>query len=290
MQGRHRRTAAVGAAAFVLAGSAALAMPGTAVAETKHVPCGGSVTANPGDRVYGTTPLLGLPLDLGVVTEATSVLTGTINALLGQVCRVTVTVVDTVVKPVPVVGEPAASAINQGVSGATGAAGNITGGSPPQRSGPEPAPESPGDEPGRTGGGPPGRESGAPPPVPESNSPVVGGAALPGFTYLPTSFGSGYAAMRNYSGIPIATAGLFAPSPGVRYGGQVPGYAPEFGILGAADAPPDDGVRNAGRAEALPGGGSGDRGNLPMLLAVLALSGVSAALVRTWVLRKATAS
>jgi hypothetical protein len=47
-------------------------------------------------------------------------------------------------------------------------------------------------------------------------------------------------------------------------------------------------VQNAGRAEALPIGGSsaGDVG-LPMLLAVLALSGVSAGLARTWVLRRA---
>ncbi|WP_116043100.1 hypothetical protein [Amycolatopsis palatopharyngis] len=301
MQGRTQRAAAVGAAALVLAGSAALTLPGTAAAETKSVPCGGSVSAKPGDKILGTTPLLGLPLDLGIVTEGTKVLTGTINAVLGTVCKVTVTVVDTAVSPVPVVGESAAGAINNGVAGttnglseATGNAANaLTGGggdpepkNPPGQDG-QPAPQQPGasGKPSQSGG-PAARGM----TVPAPNSPVLGGAGgLPGFAGLPTTYGTGYAAMRDYSGIPMATAGLFAPSPGVRYGGQIPGYSPEFGILGQGESPaPDDGVRNAGQAQALPGTpGSADGATLPLLLAVLALSGASAALVRTWVLRKA---
>ncbi|MCA1655097.1 MAG: hypothetical protein LC635_01210 [Pseudonocardiaceae bacterium] len=91
--------------------------------------------------------------------------------------------------------------------------------------------------------------------------------------------------MADYSAIPFARAGLFAPSPGVRYGGGVPGYSPEFGILGT-DTPPHDGVSVAGRAEAL-NPPDGRRIAFPVLLAVLALSGVTAALVRTWVLRRA---
>jgi hypothetical protein len=297
MQGRAQRAAAVGTAAFVLAGSAALALPATAIAETKTVQCGGSVTAKPGDKVRGTTPLLDVPLDLGVVTEGTTVLTGTINKRPGTVCKVTVTVVETVVEPVPGVGEPAAKALKEGVTGTTNglgdAANSLTGGGnepAPQNSvgdGTKPAPEnSPGAgrQPAQTGGSPAGRS------IPAPNSPVLGGMGLPGFAGLPTSYGTGYAAMRDYSGIPMATAGLFAPSPGVRYGGQIPGYSPEFGILGesAGQQAPDDGVRNAGQAQPLPGtGGTNGGASLPLLLAVLALSGVSAALVRTWVLRKA---
>jgi hypothetical protein len=64
----------------------------------------------------------------------------------------------------------------------------------------------------------------------------------------------------------------------------VPGYSPEFGIVG--DTPPDDGISVAGRAEALSPPKS-QRVEFPVLLAVLFLSGVTAALVRTWVLRRA---
>lgn len=94
--------------------------------------------------------------------------------------------------------------------------------------------------------------------------------------------------LARYSGIPFASAGLFAPSPGVRYGGDVPGYGPGYGVLGNGSNTVPDGIQTAGEAQAL-GSGSLPGGNgigLPMLLAVLALSGATAALVRTWVLRK----
>jgi hypothetical protein len=97
----------------------------------------------------------------------------------------------------------------------------------------------------------------------------------------------GRSPMADYSDIPFARAGLWAPSPGVRYGGSVPGYSPEFGIVG--DTAPDDGVSVAGRAEALSPPHS-QRVEFPVLLAVLAMSGVTAALVRTWVLRRAPQS
>ncbi len=64
----------------------------------------------------------------------------------------------------------------------------------------------------------------------------------------------------------------------------MPGYTPQFGILGTDN--PGDGVQAAGRAEALTPP-EGQKIALPVLLAVLALSVVTAALVRTWVLRRA---
>ncbi len=96
---------------------------------------------------------------------------------------------------------------------------------------------------------------------------------------------SGRSPMADYSSIPFARPGLFAPSPGVLYGGSVPGYTPQFGILGTDNR---DGVQAAGHAEAL-SAPAGDKIAFPVLLAVFALSGVTAALVRTWVLRKAPA-
>lgn len=94
---------------------------------------------------------------------------------------------------------------------------------------------------------------------------------------------AGRAAPHDYGGIPAVTPGAWSPSPDARYGGQVPGYTPQFGLVGAHD---DQGLRTAGNAEALPIGRS-DGVGLPVLLAVLALSVVTGTLVRTWVLRRA---
>ncbi len=290
MRGRTRRATALGATAFILAGSAALAMPGTAAAETKTATCGGSVSAKPGDTILGTTPLLGLPLNLGQAGQASGVLTGTINALLGTVCKVTVNVVNTVVAPVPVVGGPAAEALNGAVDGTTKA---LTGGE--KAPGTQPAPGKP--APGGPQQGGPGAPQGGTPPgspgIPAVNSPLLPGTFTPNFGGLPWGVSTGYAPMRDYSNVPMAMAGLFTPSPGLRYGGQVPGYAPQYGLDSALQngaGNPD--VQNAGQAEALPSVSDGltQDGKLPLLIAVLALSGVSAGLVRTWVLRRMAAS
>ncbi|MEU5258504.1 hypothetical protein [Amycolatopsis sp. NPDC021455] len=296
MQDRTRRATAVGATAFVLAGSAVLGLPGTASAETKTVPCGSTVSAAPGDHIQGS--LLGLPLiDLGVVTQATTVLTTTVGGLLKTVCSVTVKVVNTVVSPVPVVGAPAASAINQGVQGVTsGVQQGLSGGGKQQS--PQPGtggnPQQPPSN-GGTGGTP--QQGGTPAgttPIPDANSPLLPGfSSVPVFGGFPFSLGTGYAPMRDYSGIPFATAGLFTPSPAIRYGSQIPGYAPQYGLTGPEGASGDNsGVQTAGRAEALPSGSDGfpNGSNLPLLIAVLALSGVSAGLVRTWVLRRMAAA
>lgn len=143
-------------------------------------------------------------------------------------------------------------------------------------------------KPGTPGGGgttPGGSDGGGIAPG-GANFPVIGGdpAALGGWAWSDY----GRAPMTDYSSIPFAKAGLYAPSPGVRYGGEVPGYSPQFGILGT-DNPPADGVLAAGHAESLGGGPAGRDIDISVLLAVLALSGVTAALVRTWVLRRATA-
>ncbi|MGW5051204.1 hypothetical protein [Actinokineospora sp. NPDC004072] len=93
--------------------------------------------------------------------------------------------------------------------------------------------------------------------------------------YDPAQFAR--SAPRDYGQIPVAHPGVFAPSPDARYG--VPGYSPEFGLLGQAGA-----VDSPGEARALPAGG--DQVAFPVLLAVLLLSVLTGALVRTWVLRR----
>ncbi|MCU1687233.1 MAG: Conserved putative secreted protein [Amycolatopsis sp.] len=297
MQGRTRRATAIGAAAFALAGSAALALPGTAsAADTVTATCGSSVTAKPGDHIIVST-ILG-PVDFGAIGQVSATLSNVIGGVLGTLCNVTVNVVNTVVAPVPVIGAPAASAVNGVVAGTTkglsDAAANganslssqpakqqpPAGGSPLSPTGGSPAGNTP------VGGQAPGSM-----PIPDSNSPVLANG-FGGLGSLPLNFSTGYAPMRDYSTIPMAMAGVYAPSPGLRYGGQIPGYAPEFGLPGTGGTNQDSsGIQNAGQAQALPAGdGTAPGVGLPVLIAVLSLSGVSAGLVRTWVLRRTAAS
>lgn len=201
-------------------------------------------------------PLLG-PVLGGVVTSVQSTLAG--------LCGVTVTGANAVAAPVQDGAKAVADASEE-------AMGNLPGGVPGG-----PGPGSPG--PGTPGPGQP------PTGMPGPNQPPTGGYQGPGWQlYTPDLWNFGRSPMADYGSIPFAQAGLFAPSPGVRYGGSVPGYSPEFGILGETD---EDGVQQAaGRAEAFTPPAN-QHIAFPVLLAVLALSCVTAALVRTWVLRKA---
>lgn len=287
MRDRTRRATAVGATAFVLAGSAVLGMPGTASADTVTARCGDTVTVKPGD-------LIKTPFGIKTVTD---LLGGVLDAL----CKITVKVVDTAVAPLPVVGAPAASAINQGVEGVTSGAqqglsavsGGSKQGSPQGGTGGGNPQQNPPAQ-GGTGGAPQGGTPAGTTPIPDANSPLLPGfSSSPVFGGFPFSIGTGYAPMRDYSGIPFATAGLFTPSPAIRYGSQIPGYAPQYGLTGPDQAAAgNSGIQTAGQAEALPSASDGftDGSNLPLLIAVLALSGVSAGLVRTWVLRRMAAA
>ncbi|MFC5285577.1 hypothetical protein ACFPM7_00810 [Actinokineospora guangxiensis] len=149
-----------------------------------------------------------------------------------------------------------------------------------------PTGDTPGEVPGRTDPpGPPGHSPGGDPSTTPNAQPVGGGDAGPDEVslYDPAQFAR--TPPRDYGGIPVAEAGRFAPSPAQRYGcasGCVPGYSPEFGLLGG-----DPGISTAGGAQALPVDGAG-RGQVafPVLAAVLLLSVLTGALVRTWVLRR----
>jgi hypothetical protein len=147
-----------------------------------------------------------------------------------------------------------------------------------------PTGDTPGEVPGRTDppGQRPGPAPGGDPSTTPNAQPVGGGDAGPDEVslYDPAQFAR--TPPRDHGGIPVAEAGRFAPSPAQRYGG-VPGYSPGFGLLGG-----DPGISTAGGARALPVDGAG-RGQVafPVLAAVLLLSALTGALVRTWVLRRA---
>jgi hypothetical protein len=211
------------------------------------------------------------------------VLAGTVQSTLTGLCGVTVTGVNAAVAPV----QDGTGAIAQGSQQATQ---QLLGGGGASTGNPGSGAGAGSGNPGAGGSG--GGASGTGPGVPPPNSPVLGGipytgdGSTLGAAQL-LDYGLAESPLERYSGIPYASAGLFAPAPGVRYGGEVPGYAPQYGVLGQDDRTPADGVQTAGHAEALAEGPPGGNGiGVPMLLAVLALSGVTAALVRTWVLRR----
>jgi uncharacterized membrane protein YgcG len=222
----------------------------------------GGTIANAVTAQLRAIPLLG-PILAGVVS--------TVQASLTSACGVTVTGVNAAAAPVQSGAEQLADAANQAESQLVPGAGG--GGTQPGTS-----------KPGSGGSSPGGGSSsgGSAPLLP--NQPVLGGMSADDLSQF--LWPGGRSPMTDYSGIPYARAGLFAPSPGVRYGGAVSGYTPQFGILGSAG---QDGVQVAGNAEALRPP-SGTKIALPVLLAVFALAGVTAALVRTWVLRRAPAT
>jgi uncharacterized membrane protein YgcG len=235
-----------------------------------------------------TAQLNKIPLLGPIITT----LTGKVQSTLASMCQVTVTGVNAVTAPV----QNGTSAIASASQKAAQKAGIVpqsgstpAGGSTPGKTG-STGGSSGGGAPVKQGGG--GSSSGSGLPAP--NSPVLGGLP-PGLGAAGATFGAGTlldyglaeSPLARYAGIPFASAGLFDPAPGVKYGGDVPGYAPSSGQLGQNDVLTPDGVQTAGHAEALnPGGTLGNGVGLPMLLAVLLLAGVTAALVRTWVLRK----
>ena len=135
------------------------------------------------------------------------------------------------------------------------------------------------DQPGTTP--PPGSTPGTTPGQP--GTPPSGAPISTAPTYR---FDAPRIPLYDFTSVPYGVSTRFgaAAAPAFRFGQQVPGYAPQFGILGAENAATD--VTTAGRVRALPVGGPAAIG-LPVLLAVLMLSTVSGALVRTWTLRRA---
>ncbi len=293
----RRNMAAVGAAAFLLAGAAVLASPAAAAASTVTGECGSSVKGAVGDRlVVDPSSLLGLPdgtlpkLDFGTISEGTETLSKPVVHLLDEaLCKVTATGIapEPVTSAAKKLTDTAKDVVEKGSQAADDGAKaveDLLGGS----GGGDPQEGSSGGEPSDKDGGPSdsgNKHNGTPPPP---SSPALG---TQGYSSLPPWLKYGNIPM--YSGfatMPYSDAALFSPAPGLRYGTAVPGYSPEFGVLGQDPSGTSGGesVQNAGSASALPSSTPDDVG-LPSLLAVLAVAGAGAGLVRTWVLRRARA-
>ncbi|WP_329788447.1 hypothetical protein V1227_28430 [Lentzea sp. DG1S-22] len=214
---------------------------------------GGGTIANAVMVEVAKIPLLG-PI-LGTLDQ-------TVRATLTSGCKVTVTGVNQVAAPIQDGSRAVAEASRQAVGAVPGApkppAGQPRPGTPPGQ---------PGTQPG-TQPGVPGTGAGAP-----SNR---------DFSLYPVGANFGRVPLFSYGSLPFAMPGLYSPSPGVRYGSQVPRASSGNGIEG-------DSVQAAGRATALPRlGGPGGVG-APVLVAVLMLALVTGALVRTWALRRTPA-
>ncbi|HUQ58908.1 hypothetical protein [Lentzea sp.] len=218
----------------------------------------------------GTTTITGGTIANAVVAELYKIpllgpilgtLDKTVRATLTSGCQVTVTGVNQVVAPVQDGSKAIADASQQAVGAVPGA---------PKPPGQQPQPGTPPGQPGTNPGTPgvPGVGAGAP-----SNR---------DFSLYPVGANFGRVPLFSYGSLPFAMPGLYSPSPGVRYGSQVPRASVGNGIEG-------DSVQAAGRATALPRlGGPGGVG-APVLVAVLMLALVTGALVRTWVLRRTPA-
>jgi hypothetical protein len=196
---------------------------------------------------------------------------GGVRQALTAGCGITMTGINAAAGQAQAVASAAASAVGQGASAL----------SPPK----------PGSSGGTSGGSqqsPPAGQPGAAQPA-GSGFTAVGGDAPGGAPLYDFGGGlvsTGRAAPFDYGDLPFALPGDWAPSPGLLYGNEVPGYAPQLGTL-----PAQDPVRTAaGGAQALDPGRDDNRVGAPVLLAVVMLSCVTAALVRRWVLTRGGAA
>jgi hypothetical protein len=218
----------------------------------------------------GTTTISGGTIANAVMVEVNKIpllgpilgtLDKTVRATLTQGCQVTVVGVNQAVAPVQDGAKAVADASQQAVGAIPG------------------APKPPGQQPQPQPGTNPGTQPGAQPGVPGVGA---GAPSNRDFSLYPIGSNFGRVPLFSYGSLPFAMPGLYSPSPGVRYGSQVPRASSGTGVEG-------DSVQAAGRATALPRlSGPGGVG-APVLVAVLMLALVTGALVRTWALRRTPA-
>jgi hypothetical protein len=218
----------------------------------------------------GTTTISGATIANAVMAEVQKIpllgpilgtLDKTVRETLSLGCKVVVTGVNKVAAPV----QDGSKAVADGSQQLT-----------PQLPGqPKPPGQQPRPQPGTPPGTQPGTSPGATPGSP-AGTPI--NRDFPLYS-LGTNFGR--VPLFSYGSLPFAMPGLYSPSPGVRYGSQVPRASSGNGL--------DESVQTAGRATALPRTSGPGGVGLPVLVAVLLLACVTGALVRTWVLRRTPA-
>ncbi|MEJ2869990.1 hypothetical protein WCD74_19640 [Actinomycetospora sp. OC33-EN08] len=275
MGARFSRLVSVAAAGGVLTGalllgggvaSAAPAAPGDVVPAR----CGQTVTVNPGDSVK-VDPPLGLPF-LVPITKAAGPLQSITRPLTGLLCEVQVKVVEPVTAGVASAvpqAAPLAGALEQGSATVLG------NGAPKQTPSAAAAPSAAAVAPLPRAAVPPA------PALPPAALAAAAPAFAPSFNALPSSF-LGAAAPGS------APAGLPAYDPGQLLGSAFPGL--KAGAPAYLGYDPASAVTTASQVQALPVDGLSGGMGVPVMLAVLALAGVAAFVVRSMVLRRAASA
>lgn len=274
MSDRGRATVVTGIAALLFGASASFGA-GTAIAAPLIGTCGGEVEGEPGTPVavrLGSAELI----TVGEVPASGSakLSASKLPLLGGTVCSVTATAVE----PVAPVVAPVQDSVGQ-VGEAVGVPLAPAPAPAPVQTQPEPAESAPVQQPQSDAA------SDLQVAAPAAPAPAAPAAVQPLGPFLAADFtpqlGSdfGQTSFYDYSRLFTANPSAF----GSMSSSDLFGSSPSFGILGAEDAAgAAQDVVAAGRAQVLPAQGA-DRVALPVLAAVLVLSAVTAALVRSWV-------
>jgi hypothetical protein len=283
MGARFSRLVTVTAAGGVLTGSlllgggAAFAAPAVPAAGGQVIPasCGTTVQAAPGDTVQ-MTPLLGLPINVPIGTAA-GPLQSINQSIAGSLCQVQVQLVQPVTTYVAAAApqlQPLTSTVEQGSRTALGGPAPATA---PAAAAPAPAPAAVAPR-------------AVVPPAPAALPPTAIAAAAPAFApsfnSLPSSFLGGATPGALSAGLPAAGAPAYDPSQ--LLGSAFPGL--KAGAPAYLGYDPASAVTTASQVQALPVDGMSKGMGVPVMLAVLALAGVAAFVVRAMVLRRATAA
>ncbi|HEY8372042.1 MAG TPA: hypothetical protein VIL00_04790 [Pseudonocardiaceae bacterium] len=254
------------------------------LAKLPPVPIGAIPVGKPGEQSYITggqiarimvEQLRRIPLLGGVLAEVTNGVTSVLTGL----CGVTVQVTNTVAAPIQQGTQELADGSQRVVEHVKEQL------KPGSGAGPAPSPQPatpPEPQPARPGGSP------------SAEVPADAGLPMPDFQLDPVAGLDGNTSqldrvpLPDYSDIPFALPGYWAPSPDLRYDTlSLDQYLRN--PVTQDQAPESDEITVVGQARALPSVPNAAGLAAPVVLAALALSAVTAALVRTWVLRRSAA-
>jgi hypothetical protein len=213
-------------------------------------------------------PLLGLPINVPI-TSAAGPFQSITQTIAGSLCQVQVQLV-----------QPATSGVAAAAPQLAPAAAAVEKGSRTALGGPAPASQAPAPAPAAAPQAAP-IPAAAPAPLAPAALAASAPAFAPSFNTLPSSFLGASAPASAPGGLPTYDAGQLLGSsfPGLKAG------APAYLGYDPASA-----VTTASQVQALPVDGMSGGMGVPVMLAVLALAGVAAFVVRSIVLRRATSS
>ncbi|MCD2193098.1 hypothetical protein LQ327_06810 [Actinomycetospora endophytica] len=276
---RFSRLVSVAAAGGVITGSllfgagvASAAPTPTAGGQVVPAACGTTVAAQPGDTVQ-VKPLLGLPFNVPIGSAAGPFQSIT-QTIAGSLCQVQVQLVQPVTTRVAAAAPqlaPVAGAVEKGSRTALG--GPAPASPAPAAQAPAPAAAAPQSAP-------------IAPVAPTALSPTALAASAPAFAPSFNTLPSSFLGAAAPSSAPSGLASSY--DAGQLFGSAFPGL--KAGAPAYLGYDPASAVTTASQVQALPVDGMSKGMGVPVMLAVLALAGVAAFVVRSMVLRRATSA